>query len=397
MTKILDWKRAEDPRDVIHLAVQALAEGHLVAFPAGSTYVIAASSLRASGIQAMQSIVDDFVLDSVPANEKYGPSPVAIAPRSANELNDYSPRITPMAKHIASKLWPGLVQIMLDTSHPGSIVHCLPDLAKFMIGDERGFSGFVVPDHESFTSVVEFSVGPILVVNPSHLARRSTQTDLASIIDSRVALAIDDGVPRSVSPWPAIRIVGDRCCVERQSIMSAEDLVTRSQFKILLVCTGNTCRSPMAQVLFEQKLRQRFPEHFANRQLAPVQVSSAGVSAHPGEPASDGAIAAMESLGLDLSRHESQPTTEALVDEADLILTMTNSHRQALLGRWPHLTPKVFGVAPEHGDVTDPYGGSVEVYEACAAKLDRYLEAWLDKLDRDKLPIWSIAGKNGCV
>jgi protein-tyrosine phosphatase len=153
----------------------------------------------------------------------------------------------------------------------------------------------------------------------------------------------------------------------------------------------------MAEYLMKRRLKLRFPEHFANSQLSPIDVSSAGVSASPGGPASDGAIAAMASCGIDLSKHESQITTQALVEQADLILTMTNSHRHTLLGRWPHLVSKTYGLAPDHGDVSDPYGGSLEIYQKCAEKIDQFLEAWIDRLDQDTLPIWSIAGINGCT
>ncbi len=105
----------------------------------------------------------------------------------------------------------------------------------------------------------------------------------------------------------------------------------------------------------------------------------------------------MAACGLDLTAHESRPTTQSIVDRADLILTMTNNHRLALLGRWPHLASRTFGLAGDHADVADPYGGSLEIYQACAKKMDGYLEAWLDKLDQDTLPIWSVTGTSGCV
>jgi protein-tyrosine-phosphatase/tRNA A37 threonylcarbamoyladenosine synthetase subunit TsaC/SUA5/YrdC len=396
MTKILDWKRAEDPRDVIHLAVQALAEGHLVAFPSESSYFIAASSLRPTAVQNLQVIVDERTLAAKKNADGAPICPAAIVPRSAGELLDFIPDRSKVASRLAERLWPGPVKFRLKTEHASSVIAQLNSQVQLLVRDAQGYVGFVLPHHESLEEVVRLSIGPLMVAN---LATQpiGTETVGANSVDGRVALVIDDGLARSPSPWTMLRIDGQRATVERQGTWSAEQLVSRSQMKILLVCTGNTCRSPMAEMLMKRKLKLRFPEHFANTQLSPINVISAGVSAYPGGPASDGAIAAMASCGIDLSKHESQPTSESLVEQADLILTMTNSHRHTLLGRWPHLMSKTFGLAPNHGDVSDPYGGSLEIYQQCAKAIDQYLEAWIDRFDRDTLPIWGISGTSGCV
>jgi protein-tyrosine phosphatase len=264
-----------------------------------------------------------------------------------------------------------------------------------LVEDHQGYLAFTIPRHPSFKQVMELTAGPLLVANPRFSGQEYGLASSAAQLDNRVALAIDDGLAFSPSPTTVVRINGNHCSVEYQGKLSAEEVVTQSQFRILIVCTGNTCRSPMAEQLLKRKLKDRFPEHFANSQLLPVDVVSAGVSAYPGGPASDGAVAAMSTYGFDLSQHESQPTTDELVEKADLILTMTSNHRMNLLSRWPHLGRKTFGLAMDH-DVSDPYGGPVEVYLACARKIDQYLEAWLDRLDVGTLPIWTIEGRKLC-
>lgn len=98
----------------------------------------------------------------------------------------------------------------------------------------------------------------------------------------------------------------------------------------------------------------------------------------------------MSRLGLDLTGHQSQLAHPRFLDRADLILTMTASHRQNLLSRWPHLANKTFGLAPDQVDVIDPYGGPVEVYQECALKIDQYLDTWVEKLDESILPMWTL-------
>lgn len=119
---------------------------------------------------------------------------------------------------------------------------------------------------------------------------------------------------------------------------------------ILCVCTGNTCRSPMAEVLLRRALERQG--------LSDVTVRSAGLAAG-GEPASDHAVEAMAELGEDITAHRSQPVTAALCAQIDGFAVMTPAHAAALMTR--------FGVPPEKirvlgGGIPDPYGGSLDDY-----------------------------------
>lgn len=154
--------------------------------------------------------------------------------------------------------------------------------------------------------------------------------------------------------------------------------------QILFVCTGNTCRSSMAEALFKDMIKKHYPD-----KLKDIKVMSAGVAARDGDKASPNAIRAMEELGIDLALHNATQLTAELISEADLILTMTQRHRDMVLIMNPGARDKVYtlieyahdGQQDQAGlDIEDPFGGSVEVYRKCAAQIKRALDILIEKL-----------------
>lgn len=154
--------------------------------------------------------------------------------------------------------------------------------------------------------------------------------------------------------------------------------------KILLVCTGNTCRSPMASALLQDRLK-------AWGVADKYEVSSAGIAAWTGQAASAAAVEVIGRMGLSLKEHSARQIDTRQVYANDLVLAMTYSHKESLLCIAPGARNNVFTLAEFaaiSGDVTDPMGKSTEVYQACAQQLIEMIEA-----SRDKILL--LAGKNG--
>jgi len=152
---------------------------------------------------------------------------------------------------------------------------------------------------------------------------------------------------------------------------------------VLFVCTGNTCRSPMAEALFRRLAAERLGCRPEEIERHGVVVASAGISAWAGTRASAGAIDVMAEMGGDLGGHESQPLTEDLVRQADVILTMTAAHRAAILAQFPEAGGRVTMLSPDRQDVLDPIGGSLDIYRRCARQIHGHLAARLDTLGID--------------
>ncbi|MTI83582.1 MAG: low molecular weight protein arginine phosphatase [Firmicutes bacterium] len=152
--------------------------------------------------------------------------------------------------------------------------------------------------------------------------------------------------------------------------------------KVIFVCTGNTCRSSMAQALAENILQQMDTSELE------IEIASAGTTALPGMPAAENAIKVLSSMGIDLKGHSASLLTPEDVQSADLILTMTGMHRRQVRSMVPGCENKIFTLAEYArvgADVPDPIGGPEETYRACAREMQTMVKQALQEfLYREK-------------
>jgi protein-tyrosine-phosphatase len=154
---------------------------------------------------------------------------------------------------------------------------------------------------------------------------------------------------------------------------------------ILFVCTGNTCRSPLAESLCKSQLARTLECSTSSLPDRGFIVQSAGLAASPGQPAAQEALLVAQELGADLSQHRSQVLTAALLSQATHVFVMTRSHWLLLQDYFPDQGPMPRILSPSGIDLDDPIGCDLAVYRECAQAIVQALDVLLPALQNETM------------
>ncbi|MCO6450671.1 MAG: hypothetical protein J5I90_07755 [Caldilineales bacterium] len=165
----------------------------------------------------------------------------------------------------------------------------------------------------------------------------------------------------------------------------SDDIIGRAYFsglnimkQALLVCTGNICRTPMAEAL----LRRVFAEAGLSDS---VEVSSAGTYGVEGGAASEGSVVAMNARDIDITAHRGRQLSRSMMQEADLVLVMAENHRTYIFHTWPQYLAKTFllsEMAGDHADIADPIGLDQPAYDRTAEIIENYVRRGFPEIRR---------------
>ena len=368
---VIRLSETEDLRDVIHRTVEALSAGKVVAIPTETVYGLAASAFQPEAVKQV------FAIKGRPAN-----APLAIAVKSLEDAIDFVPNMSPVARRIARRSWPGPITIVHDIDHADSVVHRLDESVRAAT-IPNGTIGLRVPATDLAQQILRLCAGPVVLTsaNISGAEDPKTAQDVVDQLGDRVDLILDGGPCQFGKASTVVQVIGKQIKVLREGNVNLDSVNRMSNFVGLVVCTGNTCRSPMGEAIFKKLVAEKVgcdPDDLIENG---IQIASAGIAAMAGSPAADQATQVMSEQGLEIGDHASQPISERTAQVADLILTMTNGHRQALISHWPMLEPRTKTLRADGGDISDPIGSPVEVYKACADQIEQGLKHWVDQVD----------------
>lgn len=368
---VIDVRKADDVRDVVHRAVQALAEGRLIVIPTETVYGVCALALNEDAVGRLRAV-----------KSRKGDHPLPLAIRGAEEALDYAPDVCPLFHRLSRRCWPGPVTLVVDVSHPQSLMKQLPASVRRAVSPHQTV-GLRVPGHDIALDVLQMIAGPLVLTSANRSGRPEAKTaeEAVSALGDDVALVLDDGPCRFGAPSSVVRVRENGFEILREGVVPERAIKRLANMMVLFVCTGNTCRSPMAEWLFRKMAAERIGCQPSELEDNGLVVRSAGIAAGVGGKASPEVLEVLGKEGMDLSSHETQPITETLVRNADVIYTMTSTHRQAIVAQWPEAAERTKLLAGDGSSIVDPIGGTCDRYKKCAEQIMSQLNGRLDELN----------------
>lgn len=371
-TKLIKLGQGGDIQAVCNEAAELLRQNMPVVFPTETVYGVGASAASHEAIARLQE---------VKGRPEGKPFTVHLADPSDAEayVADDVPR---MARRLMRKVWPGPLTLILDAPEQfdvdrwRSIVpHLEPPVPQLVY--QAGAVGLRCPANEVTRGLLRQSGLPI-VASSANLSGHEPPLDAQHAqreLDGLVPLIIDTGPTRYDAASTIVRVQGEKWTVLREGVLAERYLRKLMIETLLFVCTGNTCRSPMAEAYARREAAQLLGSSTNELETEHgINIISAGLFAPPGMPASEEARKLMRSQGLSLDEHRSRPLSSQMIREADAVYCMTAGHRQAVLDLAPEAADKVFLLDSQGRDVHDPIGGGAESYRTSADQIRRAVE-----------------------